>query len=451
MKQPDRRTTPRASGMRAVGVALTAAAIGAGCAPRGGPAPTRVEFWTTDHEQDRMAIQRKLARRFETVHPQWKIQVIGVPENDLPKRLAAYRAAGRSPEVIRLGLELVAGYAEQGILDPSAASRVVAELGEDTFFAGPLRLLRMNDGRYAAVPIDGWVQCLWYRRDLFEKAGLDPPATWDAMLKAARALNEPDERSYGIVLGTDPQQVYTQQTFEHLALSGGLRLFDAEGRPALERALTERVFAFYRDLADCGPPGNCYWREARKYYLSGRAAMVFYSPYIVDDIAGFAEGQDPVADLARHTDFVSVIEGHGGNSASYGQVVSLALTPAPDEETAAAARAWVKFLLSDAYLEICNMSPGGKVPVRKTVVAEWKQHPYFRHYPRDLPDRLAGAMDGLQRWGWRDGRRFPAITDVCARKIVPAAVGEVLRRRMEPSRAFERLQNELKAILPPEP
>ena len=427
-----------------VGVVLCGVFVLPGC--RRDTGPVTVEFWTTDHEMDRIEVQRGLARRFEADHPGVQVQVIGVPENELPKRLAAYRAGGRLPQVIRLGLEYAGGYADEGILDPDAATTVIRELGEDTFFAGPLDLLRTRDGRYAAVPVDGWVQCLWYRKDLFEANGLAAPDTWGNILAAARKLNRPGERSYGIVIGTDPQQVYTQQSFEHFALSGGITLFDAEGKVSIDGMTLQIVLAVYVELAKQGPPENCDWRQARKYYLSGRTAMMLYSPYILDDIAGLVKDQEPIEDLARNTDFVSVIRGANGKEASYGQVVSLGITPSEDPRQAEAARQWVAFLLSGGYLDLCFMSPGGKVPVRRTVVEAWRKHEVFTHYSPDLPGRLAGAMDGLKRWGWHDGMRSALITPIYARKIFPSLVGEALDGRLDTAQAGPWAEREIRGL-----
>ena len=397
-----------------------------------------------------MEVQRELALVFaeQYTNAPVRVDVVAVPENDLPKRLAAYQAAGRAPAVLRLGLEYASGYADEGILDRDAANETIRELGEDTFFAGPLALLRAADGRYPAVPVDGWVQCLWYRRDWFAEKALPPPTSWERILAAAAAFHDAEQKVYGIVVGTDPQQIYTQQTFEHVALSGGLHLFNADGDMDLAEPVLRDTLAFYRELARHGPPGNCTWREARKYYLSGRVAMMFYSPYIVDDIAGFVDEQHPIEGLAEHTDFVSAIEGRTGTRAAYGQVVSLGITRIGDPGVRHAAKAWVKFLLSDGYLRLCNMSPGGKVPVRRTIVEEWQQHRYFASYPPGLAARLADGMNDLQRWGWRDGKRFPGITQVYAQKVFPALIGELLDGRIDESTARPWLVREIAHLRP---
>ena len=44
------------------------------------------------------------------------------------------------------------------------------------------------------VPINGNIQVLYYRADLYEKAGLKVPTTWDELLANAREAPQPAER-----------------------------------------------------------------------------------------------------------------------------------------------------------------------------------------------------------------------------------------------------------------
>jgi len=405
-----------------------------------------IEFWTSDTEQDRIETQQQLADRFSKKFPKYQVKIIGVQEDLLPQRLAAYKAGGRLPEVVRIGMEYTSGYVDDNLLDTKTAGEVISELGEDSFFSGPLQLLKHGNKDYAAVPIDGWGQCIWYRKDWFESKNLEPPSSWRTLLLAAETFHKPAQQIYGIVLGTDPQQIYTQQTFEHLALSNGLYLFNSAGEFNPNSRRLQETLSFYKQLAAFCPPGNNSWREARKYYLTERAAMIFYSPYIVDDIAGFADDHQPTENLARHTDLVSALKGPHGDLALYGQIESLGITPIQDEAKRQAAKEWVKYLLTEGYLDVCFMSPGGKVPIRKHVVTRWQSHKYFSLYPPGLAERLAQAMDDIERWGWTLGHRSPLITDIYGQKLFPALLGELLEDKIKIEDAPEWLNKRVNRI-----
>ncbi|MDF1554323.1 MAG: extracellular solute-binding protein [Deferrisomatales bacterium] len=400
-----------------------------------------IVFWTAEVEQDRLELQQGLALRFAATSGGVPVQVVPVDENVLPEKLAAAKAAGALPDVVELGLTQIVQFANQGILDGRAATAVVTELGRDSFYRGPLTLCGnpAGDG-VAAVPIDGWVQGVWYRRDWLAENGLAPPTTWDDLLRAARALHEPQASRFGIVVGTHPQQTYTQQVFEQVALSNGARLYTADGASAVRSAKMLAAVEYYRKLAGAGPPGHTYWREARQYYLNGRAAMIWYSPYIIDDIAGLvAEHQPTVADLAGKTGFVPTLAGPEGPPTSYGEVYALGIP----KGAAPAAADWVKFLLGAGYQEWLSMAPGGKIPVRRGAVQKWKEHPYFAHYQPGLADTLAAGMDRMERWGFFGTTAVPAIGEVTATKVVPEMLGKVISGEMDAAQGLIWLEQRL--------
>ena len=305
---------------------------------------TVVEFWTTDNEKSRMEVQEALAADFMLLHPDIEVKVIPVDEVDIPKKLATAKAAGKLPDVCRFGLEYVAGFTLEGLLDPTAATTAITDMGYTSFYKGALDLVRSpTESIWAAVPIDGWVQGIWYRKDLFAEKGLAAPNSWDTILEAAKAFYDPPNAMYGIVIGTAPGEVFTQQVFEPFALSNGATGFDKDGNIVMNTPEMVEALDYYTKLAAYGPPGACYWREARQYYIVGQAAMMFYSPYIMDDIAGLVEAyQVTVPDLAKNTGFCPIIEGPSGIKASYGQLVTLGIFKDTDTE---AAIEFVKYVL----------------------------------------------------------------------------------------------------------
>jgi len=406
---------------------------------------TVVEFWTTDNEKSRIEVQEALAAKFMDLHPDIEVKVIPIDEADVPKKIATAKAAGKLPDVCRFGLEYVSGYALEGLLDAKAATKAITDMGYTSFYKGALDLVRSPlEGIWAAVPIDGWVQGIWYRKDLFTEKGLAAPTSWDTIMEAAKAFYDPSAPMYGIVVGTDPGQVYTQQVFEPIALSNGATAFDKDGNIIMNTPEMVEALDFYTKLAAYGPPGACYWREARQYYIVGQAAMMFYSPYIMDDIAGLVEKYKvTVPDLAKNTGFAPIIQGPSGIKASYGQLVTLGIFKDTDID---AAIEWVKYLLGPGYVDILFMSPGGKVPVRKAVVDEWLKHKVFSYYDPQVVADVAGGMDMIQRWGFMEGNIVPLISEVYGRKLIPIVIEKILIGDMTPEQAASWLQEQTEAL-----
>ena len=56
------------------------------------------------------------------------------------------------------------------------------------------------DGKPYGIPYDGEVTVQVYRKDLYDAKGLKPAETYDQLLANAKALNDPDNRVYGLAL-----------------------------------------------------------------------------------------------------------------------------------------------------------------------------------------------------------------------------------------------------------
>ena len=63
-----------------------------------------------------------------------------------------------------------------------------------------------------------------------------------------------------------------------------------------EKATTE-VLAFYKKIAKSSPPGELYWKQSREIYFSGKAAMIIWSPFILDELAGLRNSAPPTINM----------------------------------------------------------------------------------------------------------------------------------------------------------
>ncbi len=226
---------------------------------------TVVEFWTTDNEEDRVDVYESIAASFMAENPGIEVRIVPIEEGGITQRIATAQAANRLPDIVRMGIERVAAFAADGILDQDAAEAVIASVGEDDFRAGPLAMVTdPATGQYAAVPFDGWIQAIWYRQDVFDEAGLEAPTSWDAINAACETLPGAGNLLYAVTLGTDPGQNYGQQVFEQVAMSNDAWPFDADGNVTMNTPEMIEALQFYTDLQNCAAPGPQYWRGARE-------------------------------------------------------------------------------------------------------------------------------------------------------------------------------------------
>ncbi len=122
------------------------------------PTGEGIQLWSTETQPDRADKTRAMLARF-TEQSGIPVELVLVEEDALAELTTSAQAAGTLPDVIVHPLEYAIGWAEQGILDPAAATAVVESLGPDTFAAGPLNLAKVDD-TYVSVPSDGWGQLI---------------------------------------------------------------------------------------------------------------------------------------------------------------------------------------------------------------------------------------------------------------------------------------------------
>jgi multiple sugar transport system substrate-binding protein len=424
-------------------------------------AQTEIAFWTTEVEKERVEVQKSIAADF-TRESGISVRVIPVEENLLAERITAAFAAKSTPDVIFHPIDFTIGWAEAGILDNQAATQVIAALGKDTFAAGPLNLVRVENG-YAAVPADGWGQLLLYRKDLFAEKNLAVPDRWDTILAAAKALHNPP-LLWGFEAATDPSQSYTQQVFEHIALSDGLKLTSKKGKLNLDTPEMVETLEFYKALSKFTPPGNLYWLHTRMDYLSGRAAMMIWSPFILDELSGLRRDQPVVPDiakgqpgfLAKNTGFVTTIHGPKG-AAQYGQTNYFGISKDANKE---AAQKWVEFLLTEGYLGWLGMAAEGKLPVRKGTPQEpnrfvegWMDLEFgvttrakiSQFYGMDVAKTLMAGVEKFDRWGFAEGKGA-LVSKIYGTKVIPEILKRFLDGEMTAKQAAEMMNERVKGL-----
>lgn len=413
-----------------------------------------VEFWTTDNEEERVQVYEAVAEAYMAQNPDVEVRIVPIEEAGVSQRIATAIAANRKPDIVRMGVERVAAFAADGILDQDAAEAVINNIGQDDFREGPLQMVTdPATGKYAAVPFDGWIQAIWYRQDLFDELGLEPPVTWEAIKAACEAIPGANDFLYGITLGTDPGQNYGHQVFEQVAISNNAWPFDEEGNVTMNTPEMIEALEFYTSLQDCAAPGPQYWRGAREAYEYDQSGMLFYSTYIMDDLvdgSGLEGGGNielPTPDLAARTGFAPKMEGPNG-SATYGQLVTLAIIDGADPQ----AQDVIKFFMTEGYQDVLALAPFGKVPVLKSAVEEWKDSsPYFKEYAPETLEQIANGYESMQRWLFRpdyDATERAVVGDIEGRLLIPQVVSNIaLEGSMTPETGAEFLQQQVEELL----
>lgn len=422
---------------------------------------TRITFWSTEFQPERVERQQAIIDRFEEANPNVEVQLVVFDESTLPQMMTMNVAANTAPDVVLHPLQLTGVWYDQGLLDADFATEIIQSLGEETFSAGALALVSTDDGRYAAIPSDGWGQLLVYRKDLFDANGLAAPDSYENILTAAEALHDPENGFYGFLGPNAVDQVYTWQVLEHLALANGATFVDAEGNITVDTPEFIEALEFYDTLmTNYGPPEfGWYWLQTRAEYFAGNGAMVIWSPFILDEMAGLRddalpsceECQDDPGYLARNSGFVSAISGYGENEpAAWGSINSLGVAPGAAPE----AQAFVEFWMTEAYVEGLGVAAEGKFPMRRgtaddpnAFVEGWgalevgvnRRAPLSDFFSEEALNTIIQGADGYTRMGYDVGQQVLASA-IGSQFFIQEAVAAMLNDELTPEEAALEIQ-----------
>ena len=421
-----------------------------------------IRFWTTEEQPARLAKQQAMAADFKkrTGH---SVEVIPVSEKDLGKRATAAFAAGDLPDVIYHTLQYVLPWSEAGILDVETNDDIVNSLQKSTFAPGAISMAQFN-GKTAAVPVDGWTQMVVYRKDLFDKAGLAAPTSYANIEAAIEKLHNPPNM-YGFVAATKVDENFMSQVLEHVFLANGVSPVNKNGFSKLDEKATSEVLNFYKKIAKASPAGELYWKQSRAIYFAGKAAMIIWSPFILDELAGLRNSAPPTInddptskELAQKTGIVTTFGGPSKPSgAAWADIRYFGVTSDANTDVASE---FVKYSMKDGYTATLSIAPEGKFPVRRgeplntsKYVKAWsklpvgvdRKAPLSELYSPLTIDKIVAGLETADRWGVSEGQ-LSLASKIINSQVINRIVREYIDDQIDVKAAVAKMNKELSSI-----
>ena len=401
-----------------------------------------LRFWTTEEQPDRLAKQEQMAADFKS-QTGVSVEVIPISEKDLGTRATAAFAAGDLPDVIYHPLQYALPWAESGLLDTEAATEVIYGLRASTFSPGALDMAAIRGG-YASVPVDGWTQLVVYRKDLFESHGLNPPNSYANIEAALQKLHNPP-LMYGFVAPNKIDEAFMSQVLEHVFLSNGVSPVNQQGLQELDEKATVEVLNFYKKIQDASPEGELFWKQSREMFFAGQAAMIIWSPFILDELAGLRDSAPPTInsnptskELASKTGVITTLAGPSNpDGAAWADIRYFGITVDADTDNA---MDFVRFSMTDGYVQTLSIAPEGKFPVRlgdaknpelylnawsKLPVGVDRKAPLADLYPAEVISSIAAGLETANRWGVRE-RQLALASKIVNAKVLNRLVREFI-------------------------
>ncbi|MBU1316842.1 MAG: sugar ABC transporter substrate-binding protein [Alphaproteobacteria bacterium] len=320
-----------------------------------------------------------LTEDFTSKNPDIELEWVTLEENVLRERVTTDIAtSGGQYDIMTIGNYEVPIWAKQGWLTE------LADLGDDYDVDDLLHSIRggltVEDKLYAA-PFYGESAMIMYRKDLFEKAGLEMPEnpTWEFIGDAARKITDRSADINGICLRGKAGWGENMAFITALTNSYGGRWFDQNWQPQFDQPEWKEALQFYVDLMkDAGPSGASSngFNENLTLFQQGKCGMWIDATVA----ASFVSNPDDstVADKVDYALFPSKegVDNHGNWLWSWNLAI-----PASSQK-AEAAQKFIAWATSEDYAKLvaskegwANVPPGTRTSLYES--AEYKEAAAF--------------------------------------------------------------------------
>lgn len=222
-----------------------------------------------------MVIMQGLSSQFEKANPDIQLRWVVLEENVLRQRVTTDVASqGGQFDVLTIGSYETPIWARRDWLRPLnlPASYDVNDLLK------PIREGLSNDGKLYAVPFYGESSMLYYRKDLFEKAGITVPEqpTYPQIKEWASKIHDPKNGVYGVCLRGKPGWGENMGFISTLVNTYGGQWFDTNWNPTINTPAWKEAITYYVDLMrNYGPPGASSngFNENLALFSTGKCGM----------------------------------------------------------------------------------------------------------------------------------------------------------------------------------
>ncbi|MCW2805466.1 MAG: multiple sugar transport system substrate-binding protein [Propionibacteriaceae bacterium] len=313
-----------------------------------------ISIWARDSQQGFMS---ELVKLYNANHKvQAKVTII--PASSFVQKLGTAASSGSGPDVSSIDLVYAPYFASAGALE-DITEMADALPYKDALSPSHRRLSAYEDVTYA-LPFTAEASAMYYNKDLFKKAGLDPekpPTTFAEIRDAAKKIRALGSDYYGFTFAGACGGCNVFEFTPHVWASGGDVLSEDSKTATLDSPQVTDALQLYRDMWTDGSIPSAAKNDAGTQqiplFTSGKVGMTPLGAFAI-----------PTMEKAKVNFGVTPIPGKDGSEGSFagGDVISV-ITGTKNE---AGAKDFVKWATEEEAQSF--LAKNGSVPVRTDLV-----------------------------------------------------------------------------------
>lgn len=241
-----------------------------------------LQFWNVFTGSDGDILREIVDNYNKTNTDNIEIQMDIMPNDQLQQKLPAAIATNTAPDFVLFGVENIAPYVSNDSLEDISDFWDVTGVDKSNILENVLELSHV-DGKLYGAPMQYNVSYLYWNKDLFKEAGLDPekaPATMDELAEYAVKLTNPEKNQFGLALPTSVTYM------QFLWANGGDADDPDTNTNLLDSEENLKTLEWLQDLTvnKKVSPGSITGPEADTMLQAGQIAMYMSGPWQINGL-----------------------------------------------------------------------------------------------------------------------------------------------------------------------
>ena len=346
-----------------------------------------------------------------------------MPWGNMLEKLAVSVSTKTGPTLILLGIENIPEYSQSGALLPLDDFWEWSGLEKSNYAGNVLETFMYKGGTYG-IPMQYNLHYLYWNKDLFEKAGLDPekpPKNFSEFIEYAEKLTDPSKEQYGFAFPASSMYINN-----FLWSNGGDWLNSGMTESVFNSEESLEVLRMLRGFSeDKVTPLGMGGGDLDNLFYAGKVAMYMNGPWLINGCKekglNFGIGSIPSAD--------------DGNKEFPGTGVAFMITSSATPEQKEAAYECIKYWLSKDVLKEWTLKNG--FPAWSDEVLE---------DPDIVADPIQKVLGPLSQYGRLPFPGLPESSIMIADYINPL-FEQMLYEEISPEECAEQIEEGINTVL----
>ncbi|HHV31271.1 MAG TPA: sugar ABC transporter substrate-binding protein [Clostridiales bacterium] len=249
---------------------------------------TMVESLTSP---ERTAVLREIADKYQESHKGVTVNIISPPLENADTKITQMLQAQQDVDIVEVRDSTLTQFATNKWI--AALEKYVDQWDEkDTLTTSAKEAMKTFQNTDYLIPYGFYHRAIFYRKDWFQKAGLEAPKTWQDIYDAGKKLTDASNSKYGYSFrgGSSGYQYADTLYWSYIGVeelanpNAGYYTKEGNGKTIFTLPKVKEALHFYKSLfKDVSPKDSVAWgfSEMVQGFVGGTTAMLIQDPEVI--------------------------------------------------------------------------------------------------------------------------------------------------------------------------